>query len=141
METVHSDELQRAANHLFPRAEAKGFDALDDRDRTLFCVWLFCGEVDSGGFEQFFLGEAGGRTEETIRALERIGAGDAAELLREGIALFPSGRVPEDIDDRVDAIEDLPAAAGRAFADLGDRFQAIGSDEVMRQLADYYFRG
>ncbi len=138
LEAVQATRLQRAANDLFPRAESRGFEALDERDRTLFCVWLFCGEVDSGGFEQFFHDDAGQWAEETARALERIGADDAAALLREGMALFPRGRVPRDADDRNEVIEDLAPEARRALADLDDRFQELGSDAVVDRLATWY---
>jgi len=141
IEVALTSRLQQAANDLFPRAEARGYHALDERDRTLFCVWLFCGEVDSGGFRQFFHDDSGSWAVETAQALERIGAEDAAGLLREGMALFPLRRVPADGGARRDALANLSAEARRALADLDGRFEPIGSDQVMTRMMQWYFAG
>jgi hypothetical protein len=138
IEASAAGELQRAANDLFPRAEVSGFEALDERDRTLYCAWTFCGEVDAGGFEQFFLGDSGERARDTVEALERIGATDAADLLERAIRLFPSGRVPADRDDRDDAMEDLGPEGRAELARLADAFEEIGSERIIERLAEFY---
>jgi hypothetical protein len=132
-------QLHRAANDLFPRAESRGFDALDERDRTLYCAWTFCGEVDAGGFEQFLRGDSGRRAQETAEALERIGATDAADLLDRAIRLFPSGRVPEDADARGEELDDLDPDRRAELERLADELEEIGSDRVMERLAQWYF--
>ena len=139
VEVALASRLQQAANDVFPRAEARGYHALDERDRTLFCVWLFCGEVDSGGFRQFFHDDSGSWAGETAQALERIGARDAADLLHQGMELFPHQRVPADGGARRDALANLSVEARRALADLDGRFEPIGSDQVMARMVRWYF--
>ncbi len=138
MGAAAAGQLQRAANDLFPRAEASGYEALDQRDRTLLCAWMFCGGVDAGGFEQFFLDDSGRFAAETVQALDRIGAEDAADLLECAIRLFPSGRVPADRDERGEAMDDLGPEQRATLARLADEFEAIGSERILDRLARWY---
>jgi hypothetical protein len=48
------------------------------------------GEVNNGGFDQFFYNNAGDNT----RALEAIGAFKMADILKRAAAVFPAGMPP-----------------------------------------------
>ena len=48
------------------------------------------GEVNNGGFHQFFYNSAGDRTTETIQALEIVGAFAMADIVRRAAQMFPS---------------------------------------------------
>jgi len=127
--------LQQAANDLFPRAEARGYDALDERDRTLYCVWLFCGDVDAGGLRAFLGQGPARRPQDTAAALDRIGASDAAAVVRAGVALSPAG-----IRGDAPSSARPPPDRERALDELGARFDAIGSERILDRLVGWYFR-
>ncbi len=134
------ERLQPFADRVIPRALSPGLDGLTTKDQTLFLVWSFGAEVDNGGFGQFFFNSVGGYAVRTVEALRRIGAESVADLLTEAIGLFPRGAVPADIDERNQVLSALPGDADEVFKELDERFQEIGSDAVMDQLAHYYLQ-
>lgn len=93
------------------------------------------GEVNNGGFHQFFYNNAGDNTMETIQALEIIGAKNMADIVRRAAAMFPGGMPPKDRFARQDVLlEKYPRA--EAFESLNDEFFAY-PDDVARLLAKY----
>jgi hypothetical protein len=129
--------LQPFVDQVIPKALKHGLTDLSQQDQTLFLVWSATAEFDTGGFAHFFHKSVGEHTLPTIAALKRIGADEVADLLEEAVGLFPGG-VPADIDERNDALADLPEEAAQHFEELDERFQQIGSDAVLDQLADHY---
>ena len=47
------------------------------------------GEVNNGGFDQFFYNSAGNNTADTILALQAIGAARTADIVKRAAAMFP----------------------------------------------------
>lgn len=79
------------------------------------------GEVNNGGFHQYFYNSAGDRTAETIRALEIIGAFAMADIVKRAAQKFPYGMPPKNRFERQDALlEAYPNAA--AFRALDEEF-------------------
>jgi penicillin V acylase-like amidase (Ntn superfamily) len=71
------------------------------------------GEVNNGGFHQFFYNNAGDNTMETIQALEIIGAKNMANIVRRAAAMFPGGTPPKDRFARQDvSVRKVPASGG-----------------------------
>jgi hypothetical protein len=52
------------------------------------------GEVNNGGFDQFFYNSAGNNTADTILALQAIGAARTADIVKRAAAMFPGGGMP-----------------------------------------------
>lgn len=71
------------------------FHRLSKPEQVFFCIWQLESQVNNGGLNQYFF-NTGEYTNETIAALEEIGALYTADLLRKAVALFPGGKVPED---------------------------------------------
>ena len=130
--------LQPFVDKVIPSALKHGLSGLSPQDQTLFLVWSATAEFDNGGFAQFFFNSVGEYAEATIAALKRIGADQVAELLQDAVGLFPGGAVPTDIDERNEALSELPDEVAQHLEELDDRFQGIGSDAVLDQLADHY---
>ncbi len=92
-------------------------------------------EVNNGGFHQFFYNNAGDNTEETIQALEAIGATRIADIVRRAAAMFPGGMPPKDRFSRQDILlEKFPRA--EAFKSLDDEFFAY-PDNLASLIASY----
>ncbi len=97
-------------------------DELSAPQRVFFLNQNFEREVNNGGFHQFFFNSSGDNAEETIGALEVIGANKNAELLRQAIARFPDGKVLKQLDER--QVLMLNIFDGVAFNDLDEKFFA-----------------
>jgi hypothetical protein len=54
------------------------------------------GEVNNGGFDQFFYNSAGNNTADTILALQAIGAARTADIVKRAAAMFPGGMPPKE---------------------------------------------
>ncbi len=57
-------------------------DRLSAESRLVYLLWIFGGEIDNGGFDQFFTNSSGNHAAEVVSGLETIGAADSHRLLR-----------------------------------------------------------
>jgi hypothetical protein len=85
------------------------------------------GEVNNGGFDQYFYNSGGDNTAEVIQALELIGAARMADIVKRAAAKFPGGVPPKERFARQDVLLDqFPSAT--AFRELDDEFYAYPDD-------------
>ena|SRR5258708_9616332 len=85
------------------------------------------GEVNNGGFDQYFYNSAGDNTPETIHALETIGALAMADIVKRAANKFPAGLPPKDRFARQDILlEKFPDAV--EFRDLDEEFYRYPDD-------------
>jgi hypothetical protein len=96
-------------------------DAAMDTERIIDLIdWLDL-EVENGGFHQFFHNSPGDHTEQTIHALEIIGALTAADIVKRAAGMFPDGMPPRDRNERMDVLwKRFPDP--RAFYSLNEEF-------------------
>lgn len=113
---------------VFPRCDRDGFAALTGAERVAYCVDALEREVNNGGFDQFFRNSSGDTAAETLAALERIGAIQAAGLLREALAAFPGGVAPPDRNEREKLVDAMDDAVGDSWSELDGRFQDYPDD-------------
>ena len=76
---------------------------LTDGERVVWLVWHSHGIIGNGGFRYLFEGDFPGDLdfEKTAEAYAAIGATTAAKAFRDTFALFPNGRVPRTIAERL----------------------------------------
>jgi len=97
------------------------------RERVMRLIEKFDGEVNNGGFDQFFRNSAGNETAEMIEALEIIGATAVSSILKRAAQRFPGGMAPKERAARADLMERIsPHAAG--FNDLDQEFYSCKED-------------
>ena len=77
-----------------------GFDALSEKDQIIYSVWWLEAEVNNGGFSQYFWNSAGDLANETLSALEKVGAIKTAGLLKRAMDIAFEGIVPADREAR-----------------------------------------
>jgi Domain of unknown function (DUF4375) len=112
--------------HVFSRvakgAGGRGCIGLSPAEAA-FCrvMWLEA-SVDTGGFAEFFFDSYGDFASETLEALSRIGAFDAAALLREAIALFGSTGPSRDQVARNEELVGLGPGAAAMLSKLDEAF-------------------
>ena len=113
---------------VFPRYDRDGFASLTPAERVAYCVDALEREVNNGGFEQFFWNSSGDTAHETVEALEAIGAGQAAQMVREAMACFPGGAVAASRDNREQALQSIGEAAREKWQALDGRFYEYPDD-------------
>lgn len=107
---------------VWQRFQANGFSGLTRQEQIVHCVWWLEAEVNNGGFHQFFSNSSGDLTEQTVEALDVIGATKTKLLLQHAIQTAfaetapPSDRVQRNqlLDRATESEED------RLFDDLGE---------------------
>lgn len=78
-----------------------GFDGLSEAEKRYFAVCCLSGEVNNGGFHQFFFNSAGAHYAYAIAGLEEIEAGASLQLLKEAKQVwFDFSDVPTDTSSR-----------------------------------------
>jgi hypothetical protein len=106
-----------------------------DTPEVLALIDALEGEVNNGGFHQFFYNSAGDNTLETIRALEKIGAATMADIVKRAAAMFPGEMPPKDRFLRQDLLlESYPDSA--AFRKLDEEFYGY-PDNLPELLAKF----
>ncbi len=71
---------------------------------TVYAVGCFAGELNNGGFSQFFENSAGDRAHESLAALRAIGSVLCVQLLETALTIFPGGVAPANQDERIDLL-------------------------------------
>lgn len=82
------------------------YNALSQVERDLYDVNFFHFEYIGGGLGAYFTNYASAHWEETLRALERIGALEAYEMLNKACALFPGGKPSANLEEFEDQAND-----------------------------------
>jgi hypothetical protein len=85
---------------LSDKISRSGYEGLSHPEKVLNSVFWLDAEINNGGFDQFFYNSSGNHANETAAALEEIGAGHTAELVRKAISYFPGGSPSPDIYKR-----------------------------------------
>ncbi|MBZ5614040.1 MAG: DMP19 family protein [Acidobacteriia bacterium] len=98
------------------------------RDEVVRLVELFEGEVNNGGFHQFFYNSTGNETAEIIQALETIGARKVADVVRRAAGKFPGGMPPKDRFARQDLLLDRIDPEIKVFDELDNEFYSDPGD-------------
>ena len=93
------------------------------------------GQVNNGGFHQFFFNSSGDCTAETISALDTIGAHAVADLLKHAAGMFPSGSPPKDRQARIEVLRTCFPKTDE-FRTLDEEFFAY-PDDLASLLENY----
>ena len=103
--------------------------------RDAVFVWWTALFTNNGGFLRLldlrFSGDPG--FSETLDALVRIGAHEAAEIFRRWLSVFPEGRIPDDHNERYDYYHRKPIELREGLDDAYLR----AYPEVVNRLANY----
>lgn len=99
-----------------------------DREEVARLVELLEGEVNNGGFDQFFYNSAGDETAAIIRALKKIGALKTADLVTRAAAKFPGGMPPADRFKRQKILLEKVNPEIKVFGKLDQEFYTYPDD-------------
>jgi len=98
------------------------------REEVARLVELLEGEINNGGFHQFFYNSTGDETSKVIQALKKIGALKAANIVERAAAKFPGGMPPTDRTKRQDLLLEQVDPRIKIFEKLDQEFFAYPDD-------------
>ncbi|HSS63530.1 MAG TPA: DUF4375 domain-containing protein [Gammaproteobacteria bacterium] len=140
------EELRRSFYKRFveivTNVDADRFAELEPGARDIYVVGLLEGEVNNGGFSQYFWNTEGQHAAVTVDVLKRVGAKETASLLRRAMKLY--GAPPsDDLDEWYDRLERVDSEHEDALAELDEHFYE-GVDDlpvlVMKHLNSQHDR-
>lgn len=102
---------------------------------AVYALWITDGEVNNGGFEQFFFNSSGSVMDEAIAGAELTGAAANAEILREAAEVFSEGDVPENREARWRILDALSDGEYEKLSDLDGRWYDHDRELERRMVA------
>jgi hypothetical protein len=123
--------LDRAIDAAFERLADAGYASLSPAHRVVVCVWGACGEIDNGGFEQFFFNTSGDWALETPDAFRAISALELADLVARAAQEFPGGNPSRDLDTRREELDGGSVESLARWLELGSRFDGRTVDSLL----------
>jgi hypothetical protein len=94
------------------------------------------GEINNGGYNQYFWNLSGDHVASCLEGLERIGAVKEIALMKRAIGLFPGGRVPEDRGERQDVLDEMGEDGVDAFHELDSEYYSPGGIDIAVALIE-----
>lgn len=128
---VGDSVLERAIDVVFDQLASGGYDSLSPAQRVLVCVWGACGEIENGGFDQFFFNTSGDWALDTAEAFRAISAPDLADLVARAVREFPGGNPSRDLDTRRAELNGLPVESQARFDELSSKFDGSSVDSLL----------
>lgn len=102
--------------------EDKDFESLNTIEKNILYIDMLEGQVNNGGFDQYFFNSSGEYAHETIIALKEIKAPLMADILNRAIKVFPELPIPKDSEQRREFMEDIPESISDTWDKLDDEF-------------------
>jgi hypothetical protein len=104
------------------RSRTDSWNLFNPSERALLAIWELKGEVDNGGFAQYFYNDSALHAGEAASALELVGAVHTAELVRKALAVFPGGAPSMNGDTRDRQLEVLRPKSSTLWKSLSAEF-------------------
>lgn len=127
------------AQHAIDKLARDGIAALSETERTTATAWLFAAGVGNAGFLGYLGGHRGDLAAFAPAALRTIGAPKLAGLAERANALLGPEAPPADRAARKALVDNLPAPARHALADL-DRCYLDCEEDIDELLEKYLNR-
>lgn len=128
------------ADEIFGRQANVGFSRLSAKERIFIQVWSLQGEVDNGGFYQFFFNSSGDHALGTADALRVIGAVNTAQLVDQAMSQFGPEGPSESSERRQQQLMSLSDQQQEKLSELDGIFYT-SPDDLSALLARYMSSG
>ncbi len=124
------------SERLTAKIQQRGYDSLTEAEKTFNAVYWLEAEINNGGFDQYFFNFAGDYAQETVTALQCIGAHHTSEILLAAMRLFPGSAPSQDHCDRQAQLLSLGEQGETAMHGLDQEFYAY-TDPIGSLLIEY----
>ncbi len=115
------------------------FEDLTHAEQVFRAIWELEGDVNNGGFSQYYFNNSADSAYFAPDALEEIGASAMAALVRDANSLFPGGMVPRERGARQALLEPLEAqfdALDQAFWEYPENLAELLFDYVSNHVEE-----
>jgi alpha-amylase/alpha-mannosidase (GH57 family) len=112
------------------------FSNLTAAEKVFLFIDMLEGQVNNGGFDQFFNNSSGDYTYEALNAYKEIGADKTVEIVSKAIGHFPVLPVPKDTGVRRKIMGNLDNQVSIHWGKLDDEFYKY-EDDIVGLLVDY----
>lgn len=129
-------DLFKVSDFVFDRYAKLGYDKLSRPEKVFVCIWGLEGEVNNGGFDQYYFNSAGDHALDTVESLEAIGAKHTANLVRQANALFGETGPSPDRFARQKQLDALGDAKTKKLNEIEEEFFRY-EDELGQLLESY----
>ncbi len=124
------------SEYISAKVKKLGYQNLTDADKTFNYVYWLETEVNNGGFNQYFFNSAGDYAQDTVKALQDIGANYTAELLQQAISIFSEKTPSPDRYKRQEQLEKIGEEGEIFLSELDQKFY-VYTDPIGALLVDY----
>ena len=138
IDTTKAEDCDSLVDMVYEKEMIRGEVSLETRERTIIDVTTLKGEVDNGGFGQFFTNTSGSRVQPTIAALKAIGAVQTQRILEQACSVFPNAMPSCDGTERFDQIDHLPPNHSTLWDRLDSEF--YNCEEDLEELLWAYWK-
>jgi hypothetical protein len=117
--------LHALVGSMYLKLEASGsasWNRFNSNERAILAIWELKGEVDNGGFAQYFFNDSAIHAWEAVPALELVGAVNTAEIVRRALSVFLNGAPSGDSDVRDRQLEKVGEKERALWRALGTEF-------------------
>jgi hypothetical protein len=139
-----SEILIALSQHVQQKVNSGGIESLAQAEKTFHYIYWLEAEINNGGFDQYFFNSAGDHAQDVPGALEEIGAGFTAQLVREAMEVFPGGKAPQDRNERQEMLLNIGGQGDALLNELDSRFYEYHDDlsalmlAFLRQRKDHF---
>jgi len=115
-----------------------GYDNLTEREKMVYTLWWFEGELNNGGFHQYFFNSSGDHANQALTFLENIGAVQVSRLLKEAIKTAFGDLAPVERSERQELLDIDEEKKMEQLDQLDQVFYEI--DESITQLLNVFWQ-
>lgn len=112
------------------------FESLNYYEKNVILIEILEGQVNNGGFDQYFFNSSGEYAHETLIALKEIKANQMAEILNRAITIFPTSPIPKDTKKRRELMKNIPKNVSDNLDKLDHEFYKY-PDNLARLIINY----
>lgn len=98
------------------------YTSLKISERYVALILDFEGQINNGGFDQYYFNSHGDNAAETVIALRAIGANNVAKMLEESFTIFPNSKPSPIRDIRQSQLENIGSLGDKKLSELDDQF-------------------
>jgi hypothetical protein len=132
-------DLFKVCDFVFHRYAKLGYDKLTTPEKVFVCVWGLDGEVNNGGFDQYYFNSSGDHALDAEESLTAIGAKQTAQLVEQANALFGASGPSPDRAARQLQLDALGEARTKKMNEIDEEFMK-SKDNLEELLRAYVSR-
>jgi hypothetical protein len=121
---VKKDEpdLFKVSDLVFARYAKLGYENLTRPEKVFVCVWGLEGEVNNGGFDQYYFNSSGDHALDAEESFKAIGAKHTADLVKQANSLFGAAGPSPDRAARQKQLDALGEAKTKKMNEIEEDF-------------------